>query len=125
MYMHLFFNEQKAVDDKIEFNAILDELEEELKTNKRVTEHEILYDRYYEITESPVRGITLTPKQDAINKVKKNYGYFTLLSNEIKNPLDALEIGGQCELQASAPAHRDRTARQLAAAVSARDGARR
>jgi transposase len=92
MYMHLFYNEQKAVDDKIEFNAILDELEEELKSNKRVAEHEILYARYYDITESPVRGITLTPKQDAINKVKKNYGYFTLLSNEIKNPLDALEI---------------------------------
>lgn len=92
MYLHLFYNEQKAVDDKIEFNALLDELEEELKSNKRVAEHEALYDKYYEITESPVRGITLTPKQDEINKAQKNYGYFALISNDIKNPLDALEI---------------------------------
>jgi len=32
------------------------------------------------------------PKQEAINRVKQNYGYFTLLSNGIKNPLEALEI---------------------------------
>ena len=92
MYLHLFFNDQKATDDKIEFNDMLDGLEEELLTGKRKPEHEKLYAKYYDINETPIRGITLTPKQDAMEAVKKNYGYFALISNGVKNPLDALEI---------------------------------
>ncbi|MDW7683411.1 MAG: transposase, partial [Bacillota bacterium] len=34
----------------------------------------------------------LTPKQEAIDAAEKNYGYFALLSNDIKDPLVALEI---------------------------------
>ena len=39
-----------------------------------------------------VRGIRLTPKQDLIDERTKNYGYFALLSNGIKDPLEALDI---------------------------------
>ena len=92
MYLHLYHNDQRATDDKIEFNELLDLLEEELLSGKRNPEHEKLYTKYFEINETPVRGISLTPKQDSINKVKRNYGYFALLSNGIKNPLEALEI---------------------------------
>ena len=92
MYLHLFHNDQRATDDKIAFNALLDRIEEELLSGKRNPEHEKLYDRYYEINETPIRGLTLTPKQEAIDKVQKNYGYFSLLSNGIKDPLEALEI---------------------------------
>ena len=92
MYLHLYHNDQRATDDKIEFNELLDRLEEELLSGKRNPEHEKLYTKYYEINETPIRGISLIPKQEAINKVKKNYGYFTLLSNGIKDPLEALEI---------------------------------
>ena len=41
---------------------------------------------------TPKRGITVTAKQDVIDEAVKNYGYFTLLSNEIKDPIEALEI---------------------------------
>jgi transposase len=92
MYLHLFYNDQKATDDKIEFNDLLDTLEMELLSKKRNPEHEKLYAKYYEIKETPVRGITLIHKQEAIVTVKKNYGYFTLVSNSVKNPLGALEI---------------------------------
>jgi hypothetical protein len=92
MYLHLYHNDQRATDDKIEFNELLDRLEEELLSGKRNPEHEKLYTKYFEINETPVRGISLTPKQEAIDKVKKNYGYFTLLSNGVKDPLKALEI---------------------------------
>jgi transposase len=70
----------------------LDCLEEELTSGKRTTEHEKLYAKYYEIKETPVRGISITPKQEAIAEAEKNYGYFALISNGIKDPLDALEI---------------------------------
>ena len=92
IYLHLFYNDQRATDDKIAFNKLLDCLEEELTSGNRNPEHEKMYAKYYEIRETPVRGITLTPKQDAIDAVAKNYGYFALLSNGIKDPLDALEI---------------------------------
>ena len=92
MYLHIFYNDQKATDDKIEFNDMLDGLEDELMSGKRTSEHEKLYIKYYEIKETPVRGITLTPKKDALDAAKKNYGYFALISNEIKDPLEALEI---------------------------------
>lgn len=91
MYMHLFYNEQRSVDDKIAFNSLLDQLEDELLNGRRNADHESLYSRYYEIHETPKRGIRLVPKQNAIDAARKNYGYFALLSNGIRDPLEALQ----------------------------------
>lgn len=92
LYLHLYYNDQKATDDKISFNKLLDRLEEELTSSKRNPEHEKLYAKYYDIKETLVRGISLIPKQEAITEIGKNYGYFALISNGIKDPLEALEI---------------------------------
>ena len=92
MYLHLYYNDQKATDDKVSFNRMLDSLEAELASGKRIPEHEKNYTKYYEIKQTPVRGITFTPKQDAIDEAEKNYGYFALISNCVKDPLDALEV---------------------------------
>jgi hypothetical protein len=48
--------------------------------------------QYYEISRIPVRGISITPKQAVIDQTEKNYGYFALISNGVKDPLEALEI---------------------------------
>ncbi|MBN1191211.1 MAG: IS1634 family transposase [Dehalococcoidales bacterium] len=92
IYLHLFYNDQRATDDKIAFNKFLDALEYELTSDKRNPEHEKQYDKYYEISETPVRGVKLLLKQEAISAVEKYYGYFALLSNGVKDPLEALEI---------------------------------
>lgn len=92
IYLHLFYNDQRATDDKIAFNKMLDSLEYELNNGQRNPEHEKQYAKYYEINETPVRGITLIPKQESIGAVEKYYGYFALLSNGVKDPLEALEI---------------------------------
>jgi hypothetical protein len=92
IYLHLFYKDQRATDDKIAFNKLLDTLEYELNSGNRIPEHEKLYTKYYDIRESPVRGIALTPQQEAIDAVEKYYGYFALLSNGVKDPLEALEI---------------------------------
>ena len=92
VYLHLYFDDQQAVDDKIAFNRLLDTLEEEITTKRRTQEHEPLYQKYYDISTTPVRGISIIPKQDAITEVEKNYGYFALMSNDIKNPIEALVI---------------------------------
>lgn len=91
-YLHLYFSDQKAVDDKATFNALLDTLEEEIKTNRRTEEHETLYNTYYDISTTRIRGTVITPKQDAISAVEKNYGYFALMSNDIKDSIEALKV---------------------------------
>jgi transposase len=92
MYLHLFYNEQRAVDDKEAFNSLLDDLESELKQGTRNKDHEKLYRKYYDISETPVRGLSFTPKQDAIEEAEKNYGYFVLISNDIKDAIEAIEV---------------------------------
>ena len=92
MYLHVYHDDQRATDDKIAFNGLLDQLEEELRSGQRNSKHESTYAKYYEIKETPIRGITLIPKQEEIDKAQKNYGYFALLSNGIKDPLEALGV---------------------------------
>lgn len=58
MDLYLYHNDQRATDDKIEFNELLDRLEEELLYGKRNPEHEKLYAKYFEINETPVLGIS-------------------------------------------------------------------
>ncbi len=92
MYLHLFFNSEKAVEDEKKHNLLLINLQQELESGKPKPEHDEDYKKYFEVTKTPVRGIKITPKQEAIDEAKKNYGYFALISNDIKDPIRALEI---------------------------------
>ena len=92
IYLHIYYNDQKATDDKVRFNAMLDRLENDLKNGTRDPENERLYQKYFKIHETPVRGISYTFNEDAIRKAEKNYGYFALMSNGIKDPAEALRI---------------------------------
>jgi hypothetical protein len=92
LYLHLYYNDQRATDDKIAFNKLLDVLEQELSSGSRNPEHEKLYAKYYEVRETPVRGITITPIQEAITETENSYGYFALISNSVKEPLECLKI---------------------------------
>jgi hypothetical protein len=92
MYLHLYFNAQQAVDDEKAFNLRLYNLECELKEGRRVAAHEKLYDKYFEVKKTPRNGIKIQVRQKVIDEVKSNYGYFALISNEVKDPIQALEI---------------------------------
>jgi transposase len=92
MYFHLYFNAERAVEDERRFNRLLHILEAELKEGRHVQEHEKLYAKYFEIKSTPKRGIKISARQEAINEVIRNYGYFALISNTIKDPIEALEI---------------------------------
>ena len=92
MYLHLYYNPDKQVDDAKAFNRKLDMLKEELLSGKRVPEHEKDYKKYFDIKETPVRGISLTYKQDEINAARERYGFFTLISNEVKDPVTAIRL---------------------------------
>jgi len=92
MYMHLYFNSQKAVDDELEFTKKMIMLNEELESGNLVLEHKSLYEKYFDVVITPVRGAKVTAKQEAMDEAKKNYGYFALISNELKDPAEALKI---------------------------------
>jgi transposase len=92
LYLHFYFNREKAVESENKLNARLDRLEEELISGKRVPEHEKLYAKYFNVHTTPVKGTKVTYKEDAIAKAEKDYGYFTLISNTITDPIEALEI---------------------------------
>lgn len=92
VYIHIYYNDQKATDDKARFNHMLDRLENNLIDGTPDPDDDKLYKKYFEINETPVRGIRYSFNEDAIRQAEKNYGYFVLMSNGIKDPVDALRI---------------------------------
>ena len=92
MYLHLYYNSEKALEDEKAFNKLLSALQSELETGQTLVEHEKQYSKYFEVKTTPVRGSKVTPKLDAIAGAKLFYGYIVLLSNDIKESITALEI---------------------------------
>jgi len=92
MYMHLYFNSERALEDEKNFNALLCRLQEELESGTTHPEHDRLYAKYFDTTNTPVRGTKVIAREDAIAEARKNYGFFVLLSNEVREPIAALEI---------------------------------
>ena len=92
MYLHLYFNPEKHSDDGKAFNRKMDKLKEELLSGKRIPEHEKDYRKFFTVKETPKRGISLTYNQDAINAAHERYGFFVLISNEVKDPVTAISL---------------------------------
>jgi transposase len=92
MYLHLYYSPQRALEDEKAFNSSMADWQEELESGQRHPDHEKQYAKYFEVKSTPVRGTKLIAKEEAIAEAKRNYGYFTLLSNEIKDAAAALTI---------------------------------
>ena len=84
MYLHIYHNAQKAIDAEQDFNNKIYELEQELISGKRNETHEKDYERFFEVTTNRKKQTIVKVKEDAIKEAKKNFGYFALVSNEIK-----------------------------------------
>jgi len=92
MYLHLYYSPDRALEDEKAFNARLVNLQGELESGERHPDHEKQYAKYFEMKSTPVHGIKVMAKEDAIMEAKRNYGYFAMMSNEIKDPVEALSI---------------------------------
>ena len=90
VYLHLYFDKERETLEAHKFNLLLLSLKEELESGKTVPEHEKQYAKYFNVSETPKRGVKVVPKQEAIDEAVKNHGYFALLTNEIKDPVEAL-----------------------------------
>ncbi|WP_291492397.1 IS1634 family transposase [Desulfurella sp.] len=90
MYMHIYYSKERAIDKENAFNMFLSTLKEELLSKDIKKEHQKQYEKYFEVSAN--KSIKITPKEDSIADTMKNYGFFVLLSNDIKDPIEALEI---------------------------------
>lgn len=92
MVLHLYYSAERALEREKTLNKLLHRLQVELESGKRNPDHEKLYATWFEVPRTPVRGTRAVAKENEIAAAKRNYGYFALLSNDIKNPIEALEI---------------------------------
>jgi len=92
VYLHFYYNIDKAAEDQRSFDRKLLNCKQELLSEQRVREHESFYKKYFEVKETPKRGIQVEVKQDAITQAKRYYGYFAFLSNEKMDSITALEL---------------------------------
>lgn len=92
MYLHLYFSPERALEDEIAFNARMAELQKELESGQRFPDHEKQYAKYFDVKSTPIRGTKVVAKSEAMEEAKRYYGYFALLSNDVKDATTALEI---------------------------------
>ena len=90
MHLHLYYDPIKAADDESKLNRRLAALKEELLGGNRKENHEASYRKYFQIKETPARGIQITAQQEVIDHEKERFGYFALISNDVKDPSEAL-----------------------------------
>ena len=92
LYIHYYYNIEKAADDKKAFDRKLNLLKLELEAENRIPEHEKLYLKYFTCKTTPERGTKATVKEDAVNKVKRYFGIFSFITNETMDVVTALEL---------------------------------
>lgn len=92
IYIHYYYNIDRAAESEKAFDRKLIALRHELESDKRVPEHEELYKRYFEEKTTPKRGTKVTVKEEAVRKAKRYYGFFGLLTNETMDAITALEL---------------------------------
>ena len=91
IYIHLYFNAEKAAADRTILEDKITALRHELLDGKRIPEHEAQYKKYFIEKETPVRGRTVTVNDDVVRKARTYYGYFALVSNAKMDAITALE----------------------------------
>jgi len=92
-YLHLFYNDMIRSEAVNRFNLQLQQYKEELESGKQKAEHQEMYDRYFTITSTPVRGKQIAFKTDAVHSYIKRYaGFQALLTTRIKDPLKTLQV---------------------------------
>jgi transposase len=92
IYLHYYYNIDRAAEDEKAFDRNLIALRRELESGERNPEHEKLYSKYFETSTTPKRGTKVTVKEEAVANAKRYYGFFALMTNEKMDAVTALEL---------------------------------
>lgn len=91
-YVHVYFNNTASAEDEDDFMRDIHQYKKELESGEKLIAHEKQYQKYFTIKETPVRGLQVKPKSDVIDADNKTTaGFFVLLTNDLKSPIDALK----------------------------------
>jgi transposase len=92
LYIHYYFNIERAAEEEKRLDRMLMQLREELLADRPVKANEALYARYFTITRTPKRGVKVQIREDAVAKSKRYFGFFALITNEKMEAKEALHI---------------------------------
>lgn len=90
IYVHIYYNGKRSEDEKATFIKLLASTEQNLLAGTCSEEQKTFCDKYLTRKTTPIRGMKIEYNEQAIRDHVKNFGYFILLSNEIKDPSEAL-----------------------------------
>ncbi|KUL02863.1 MAG: Transposase IS4 family protein, partial [Methanomicrobiales archaeon 53_19] len=82
----------QAAEDEKEFDRLLIKLKQELESGNRDSEHQKLYEKYFMIKTTPVRGTKAQVREEVVAKIRRYYGFFALITNETMDAVTALEL---------------------------------
>nr|WP_292733865.1 IS1634 family transposase [Methanocalculus sp.] len=92
LYIHYYYNIDQAAEDEKEFDRLLIKLKQELESGNRDSEHQKLYEKYFMIKTTPVRGTKAQVREEVVAKIRRYYGFFALITNETMDAVTALEL---------------------------------
>jgi transposase len=94
LYLHIYYNEYRAIDDHSNFISDLTSYKEKIENdiNNKALRNDY-YDAYLIFKENKSKCISIKYNNEAISTHKKRYaGYFCILSTMFKNPIDAIDV---------------------------------
>ena len=91
-YLFLYYNVQTEADERLQYSRHLRQLQKELIDGPQDASHTDDYAKYFTVRETPKRGRRVTANQEAMDALRRTYGFFALLSNDIRDPSEALTI---------------------------------
>jgi transposase len=92
IYIHVYYNGIRAEEEKRRFVKSLAMAESALVGGDNLSESQkSLCAKYFSVSHTPKRGVKVEYDEEAISKHMDDAGYFVLLSNDIKDPVAAIE----------------------------------
>ena len=92
-YVHLYYNAHALSEVTDSFMEDLLTYRTELETGQLVSDHADAYQTFFTVKETPVRGRKVLFNKEAIQKYSNRYaGFYVLLTNDIKDPVEALRV---------------------------------
>ena len=87
LYVHYYYNDQRGTDDRTTFLHHMFDYKEELQNGSRDPLHESSYTKFF-----TTKGADVEFNDEAIKEARKYAGYFALMSNDVKDPREAIKI---------------------------------
>jgi transposase len=92
-YLHLYYNAKSRAEAIDQFNEELVTYKQEIESGNTNSKHQAAYDYFFIIKHTPKRGMKVTYNMEAVSQHIKRYaGFQALLSNRIKDPVEAMRI---------------------------------